>query len=168
MFRITSFPLWYLVQFSPYFSRSRRVKFQEQASKSNAPSAGSRAANCRLEIGFQWRKARRVVAPWGSGSRVSGPMWAGQVWGPSHSRISPLADNLFHCFARLGVSAFRTISRAKSRARRMSLRAPRNDHIRAPWTRMRGPCTGPFGPIPSLRMSRPIPPRTNLVFAPRL
>lgn len=98
-------------------------------------------------------QALECLAPCGQ-DRFGGPL--------IHERLLS-ADNLFHCFARLGVSAFRTISRAKSRARRMSPRAPRNDHIGAPWTRMRGPCTGPFGPIPSPRTSR----RTNLVRSPR-
>lgn len=125
----------------------------------------------RFQIEFQFGKRVALSRHEGLGAECLAPCGQDRFgWGPLIHEHLLSADNLFHCFARLGVSAFRTISRAKSRARRMSPRAPRNDHIRAPWTRMCGPCTGPFGPIPSPRMSRPIPPlwRTNLVFAPRL
>lgn len=45
-----------------------------------------------------------------------------------------------------------------------------NDHIGAPWTRMCGPCTGPFGPtqVHECRGPEPGSPPASRVFAPRI
>lgn len=61
-----------------------------------------------LQIEFQFGKRVALSRHEGlAGSGVSGPMWAGQVWGPSHSRTSPLRRqslSLFRSFRGIGIS----------------------------------------------------------------
>ena len=115
------------------------------------------------------RKARRVVAPRGSGTRVSGPMWAGQVWGPSHSRTSPRrqALSLFRSFRGIGISGHQPCKKSSEENGSTGLRATTISGHRG--RVCAGPCTGPFGPrlkAPECRgaPARP-PPRVS---APRL
>lgn len=74
----------------------------------------------RLAYELQFGKRVALSRREGLGPECLAPCGQDRFAGPLiHEHL--LADKLFHCFARLGVSAFRAISRAKSRARRMGL-----------------------------------------------
>lgn len=82
---------------------------------------------------------------------MSGPMWVGQVWGPSHSRTSPRRQplSLFRSFRGIGISDHQPCKKSSEENGSPGLHATTiSGHRRRVCA---GPSTGPFGLEPRAR-----------------